>query len=59
MVDAGEIRSLITEKRDAATIKKVAVSQGMDSLFDDGFKKVLEGYTTLEEVLRAIKVELI
>jgi len=35
------------------TIKRAAQSQGMDSLRDDGARKVLLGLTTVEEVVAA------
>lgn len=47
-----EIRSMVTEKIDAQKIKTFAVSKGIKTLRMDGLNKVLEGTTTLEEVLR-------
>ncbi|GAB4438142.1 MAG: type II secretion system ATPase GspE [bacterium] len=47
-----EIKNLILAKKDARTIKEVAVAGGMETLFDDGIAKVKAGFTTLEEVLR-------
>jgi general secretion pathway protein E len=44
---------LIMRNADAQTIKRTAGSVGMDSLRDDGARKVLEGVTTVEEVLAA------
>jgi general secretion pathway protein E len=44
---------LILKKSDAQTIKRVAWEQGMDTLRDDGARKVLAGMTTVEEVLAA------
>jgi general secretion pathway protein E len=38
---------------DAQTIKRAAMEQGMDSLRDDGARKVIAGLTTVEEVLLA------
>ena len=37
------------------TIKEVAVKEGMLTLLQDGYLKVLEGITTIEEVLREAK----
>ena len=34
-------------------LKRAAMDQGMDSLRDDGARKVLTGLTTVEEVLAA------
>jgi len=44
---------LVLRNADAQTIKRMAVSQGMDTLRDDGARKVLLGLTTVEEVLAA------
>lgn len=47
-----EIKNLILAKRDARSIKEKAISNGMETLLDDGIAKVKDGLTTLEEVLR-------
>lgn len=47
-----KIARLILEKSDAGTIEDVAVSEGMVTMKQDGYLKVLEGITTIEEVLR-------
>jgi general secretion pathway protein E len=44
---------LILRKSDAQTIKRVAWEMGMDSLRDDGARKVIAGMTSVEEVLAA------
>jgi general secretion pathway protein E len=44
---------LVLDNADARTIKRAAQGQGMDSLRDDGARKVLEGKTTVEEVVAA------
>ena len=44
---------LILRKADSQAIKRVAWEQGMDTLRDDGARKVLAGLTTVEEVLAA------
>jgi general secretion pathway protein E len=44
---------LILRKADARAIKRMAWEQGMDTLRDDGARKVLAGRTTVEEVLAA------
>lgn len=46
------IRKLIMSGTDAATIKELAVKEGMKTLLQDGIEKVVKGLTTLEEVLR-------
>lgn len=47
-----EIRKLILNKSPSNIIREEAISQGMKSLFQDGWDKVEKGITTLEEVLR-------
>ena len=47
-----DMRALIRERRDAATLREAAVARGMKSMFQDGLAKVLLGETTLEEVYR-------
>jgi general secretion pathway protein E len=47
------IGPLVLRNADAQTIKRAAIEQGMDSLRDDGARKVLAGLTSVEEVLAA------
>jgi len=55
-----EIRKLIVQKADADIILKQAIDEyDMTTMLDDGLKKVKEGVTTIEEVLRVTKVEAI
>ncbi|MGH7271847.1 MAG: GspE/PulE family protein, partial [Polyangiaceae bacterium] len=44
---------LILRRADSLSIKRMAWEQGMDTLRDDGARKVLAGLTTVEEVLAA------
>ena len=50
-VSAG-VMKLILERASAQEVEKQAVDEGMITLKQDGYMKVLEGVTTLEEVLR-------
>ncbi len=52
-----EIRALIIQKTDAATIKKAAVRAGMRTLRGDALDKIYEGITSVEEIMRAINAE--
>jgi general secretion pathway protein E len=52
-----EIRALIIQKADAATIKKAAIRAGMRTLRGDALDKIFEGTTSLEEIIRAINAE--
>jgi len=47
------VAPLILRNADAQSIKQVAMERGMDSLRDDGARKVLEGVTSVAEVLAA------
>lgn len=51
------IKQLITKQHDADSILKQAVADGMDTMLDDGLSKVVQGMTTIEEVLRVTKIE--
>ena len=50
-----KIAQLIMEHRSAGEIEKRAIEEGMVTMAQDGFIKVLEGKTTLEEVMRVQK----
>jgi general secretion pathway protein E len=52
-----EIRALIIQKVDSATIKKAAVRSGMRTLRGDALDKIFEGITSVEEILRAVNAE--
>jgi general secretion pathway protein E len=47
------VGGLVLQNADSQSIKRAAQSQGMESMRDDGARKVLEGRTTVEEVLSA------
>lgn len=47
-----KVMQLILERASAQAIEDQAVSEGMITLKQDGYLKVLEGITTMEEVLR-------
>ena len=52
MTNSDEIQRLVIQNAPSGHIKKVAEEQGMETLFDDGLRKVLEHVTTFEEVKR-------
>ena len=54
-----DIRALIMKNADAATIRRDATSRGMPTLRDDGTRKVLEGLTTIEEVMRVTQEDIL
>ncbi len=48
------IRGAITAHLPAAEIKKIAISEGMTTILEDGLNKAKAGITSIEEVLRVI-----
>jgi general secretion pathway protein E len=52
-----DIRQLIITASDSGTIKKKAVEAGMRTLREDGISKVIQGITTIEELLRATQAD--
>jgi general secretion pathway protein E len=53
-----EITHLVMERSDAGTIKRAAMAAGMRNLRDDGALKVLDGTTSIAEVMRVTQEEL-
>ncbi len=47
-----KVGRLILERSPASEVQKTAIAEGMISMKQDGYLKVLDGITTLEEVLR-------
>ncbi|GAA3623184.1 hypothetical protein GCM10022200_01750 [Microbacterium awajiense] len=52
MTLSDEIESLVVTRATGTEIRQTAVEQGMIPLRDDGWSKVAQGLTTIEEVLR-------
>jgi general secretion pathway protein E len=59
MVIDDTVGPLILKNADAQTIKRTAVAHGMDTMRDDGARKVLKGITTVEEVLAATQEDVV
>ncbi|MDR0965397.1 MAG: type II secretion system ATPase GspE [Myxococcales bacterium] len=51
MFISDDVRQLILKNVDSNTIKKKAMEQGMRTLIQDGARKILQGETTIAEVL--------
>ncbi len=49
-----EIQDLIVRRAPLSELKRAALAAGMKTLKMDGFQKVLEGLTTVEEVMRVV-----
>ena len=52
-----DIRKLILQRKDGNSIKKEARNNGMKTIREDGVRKILEGQTTIEEVLSNSQVD--
>ena len=52
MTLSDELESLVVTRSTGSEIRQVALEQGMISLREDGWSKVAQGLTTIEEVLR-------
>jgi type IV pilus assembly protein PilB len=49
-----QISDLIVKRAPLSEVKEAAILNGMKTLKQDGFAKVLEGSTTIEEVMRVV-----
>jgi type IV pilus assembly protein PilB len=57
MAISSEISQLIMKRSSEPELEEVALKQGMILMKQDGYLKVLEGVTTVEEVLRVAEVK--
>jgi type IV pilus assembly protein PilB len=55
MLMSSKVRELTFNEAPTEQVRRVAVSEGMRTLYWDGVEKALRGVTTLEEVFRAAK----
>lgn len=55
MMMTNKIREMAFAGAATQDLRKAAVAQGMNTLYQDGIAKVLKGLTTLEEVFRVSK----
>ncbi|MGB2985651.1 MAG: type II secretion system ATPase GspE [Phycisphaerae bacterium] len=55
----GEIREMILARRSAGDIQEAAQANNLKLMREDGWAKVLNGYTTVEEVVRVTKVDVV
>ena len=51
-----EIRDLIVRKASSSQIRRAAIDAGMIGIFDDGCQKVIDGLTTIDEVIRVTRM---
>jgi len=51
------LRKLIMQKKDGGELKQCAIAEGMESLRQDGWRRVANGDTTIEEVVRVTQTD--
>ena len=51
------LKKLIMQKRDGGELKQCAIVQGMETLRQDGWRRVGQGKTTIEEVVRVTQTD--
>jgi general secretion pathway protein E/type IV pilus assembly protein PilB len=49
-----DMDALIARRAHLDELRKLAIQKGFVTLADDGIRRILEGYTSLEEVMRVI-----
>ena len=49
------LRSLIMRHATASELREAAIAEGMETMYENGLKKAVEGVTTIEEVLRVTR----
>ena len=57
MIDEA-VRGLILKHADAGAIRRAAIESGMDTMRDDGARKILAGRTSVEEVLSSTQEDM-
>jgi type IV pilus assembly protein PilB len=55
MVVSSKVREMMFQGKSTVQIAEQAIKEGMTTLYCDGIRKVLRGYTTLDEVYRVAK----
>ena len=51
------LRRLIMQRRDGSELKQCAIAEGMETLRQDGWRRVAQGTTTIEEVVRVTQTD--
>src|SRR5436853_3499051 len=51
------LRKMIMQKRDGGELKQWAITEGMETLRQDGWRRVAQGSTTIEEVVRVTQTD--
>ena len=59
MVTTDKIRELANENASSWNLRKTALNEGMRSLRNDGWFKVMRGHSTIDEIMRVAKSDLL
>ena len=59
MLNSEELTAAINQEAEVATLKRIAMRNGMKTLHQDSMLKVKEGLTTLDEALSNVPPDLI
>jgi type II secretory ATPase GspE/PulE/Tfp pilus assembly ATPase PilB-like protein len=51
------LRKMIMQKKDGGELKQCAIGEGMETLRQDGWRRVAQGTTTIEEVVRVTQTD--
>jgi general secretion pathway protein E len=51
------LRKMIMQKKDGGELKQCAIAEGMETLRQDGWRRVAQGTTTIEEVVRVTQTD--
>jgi type II secretory ATPase GspE/PulE/Tfp pilus assembly ATPase PilB-like protein len=51
------LRKMIMHKKDGGELKQCAIAEGMETLRQDGWRRVAQGTTTIEEVVRVTQTD--
>jgi general secretion pathway protein E/type IV pilus assembly protein PilB len=51
------LRKFVMQKKDGGELKQCAISEGMETLRQDGWRRVAKGNTTIEEVVRVTQTD--
>lgn len=57
LVMSESIRRAVLDHATASEIKRLAIQEGMETMYQDGLRKALAGITTVEEVLRVAEAD--
>jgi general secretion pathway protein E len=57
MLISDDIREMILQKRDANSLRKIAVREGMQTLRNSAIDKVYSGITSIDEVVRVVNAD--